>query len=388
MRLKHEDLYEPQDYSIRPHRRFPRKIARIAAGFAFFGLSGLVAAQMLELPAEIAVTVARGPAAVLPPARVAPARAAAAPVITPLRQASLLDPAYVQDVAPAAFGRSVGLRAQFASRASLAAAAAPQPPRIEIALAETDAPVAAIAAISPPVPSPRPADLAAAPSFPAPPPRPVELSIVSKAQPKPDLKPEAKPEPKPAPPLRTARATPAAPAQPAPAADGGSFLAKLFGGGSSDPAGPALAYASPQDGAVRDYSAGSTSGRAGYDRYTAIYDISARTVTLPNGTRLEAHSGLGEYLDDPRAVHLRMRGATPPALYDLREREALFHGVRAIRLTPINSSVHGRAGLLAHTYMLGPNGQSNGCVSFRNYDAFLQAYLRGDVKRLAVVAKL
>jgi len=38
--------------------------------------------------------------------------------------------------------------------------------------------------------------------------------------------------------------------------------------------------------------------------------------------------------------------------------------------------------------MLGPNGDSNGCVSFRNYDAFLQAYLRGEVKRLAVVARL
>jgi hypothetical protein len=50
--------------------------------------------------------------------------------------------------------------------------------------------------------------------------------------------------------------------------------------------------------------------------------------------------------------------------------------------------VYGRDGLLAHTYMLGPRGDSNGCVSFRNYDAFLQAFLRGDVKRLAVVAKL
>jgi hypothetical protein len=48
----------------------------------------------------------------------------------------------------------------------------------------------------------------------------------------------------------------------------------------------------------------------------------------------------------------------------------------------------GRSGLLAHTYMLGPNGDSNGCVSFKNYDAFLQAYLDHKVKRLAVVASL
>src|SRR3954453_4509574 len=34
---------------------------------------------------------------------------------------------------------------------------------------------------------------------------------------------------------------------------------------------------------------------------------SARTVHLPNGTKLEAHSGLREYLDDPRYVNVRMR---------------------------------------------------------------------------------
>ena len=46
----------------------------------------------------------------------------------------------------------------------------------------------------------------------------------------------------------------------------------------------------------------------------------------------------------------------------------------------------GRDGLLAHTYMLGANGQSNGCVSFRDYQAFLRAYQNGQVKRLVVVA--
>jgi hypothetical protein len=38
--------------------------------------------------------------------------------------------------------------------------------------------------------------------------------------------------------------------------------------------------------------------------------------------------------------------------------------------------------------MLGPNGDSNGCVSFRDYNAFLQAYRNGEIKRLAVVARL
>jgi hypothetical protein len=38
--------------------------------------------------------------------------------------------------------------------------------------------------------------------------------------------------------------------------------------------------------------------------------------------------------------------------------------------------------------MLGPNGDSNGCVSFRNYDAFLKAYVSNKVKRLVVVARM
>ena len=70
-------------------------------------------------------------------------------------------------------------------------------------------------------------------------------------------------------------------------------------------------------------------------------------------------------------------------------RESLFHGVRAIRLVPTDDSkMHGRAGLLAHSYMLGPSGQSNGCVSFSNYSAFLEAYQRGEVNRLVVVDRL
>ena len=63
--------------------------------------------------------------------------------------------------------------------------------------------------------------------------------------------------------------------------------------------------------------------------------------------------------------------------------------MQALRLTPIGGGdIFGRAGLLAHSYMLGPNGDSNGCVSFKNYDAFLQAFQSGQVKRLAVVARL
>jgi hypothetical protein len=126
----------------------------------------------------------------------------------------------------------------------------------------------------------------------------------------------------------------------------------------------------------------------GYDKWTAVYDISAHTVYLPDGTRLEAHSGLGDRLDDPRYVDERDRGATPPHLYELTLRESLFHGVQALRLNPIGGGFSfDRVGLLAHPYMLGPNGDSNGCVSFKDYDAFLRAFQSGEVKRLAVVAR-
>ena len=125
-----------------------------------------------------------------------------------------------------------------------------------------------------------------------------------------------------------------------------------------------------------------------YDQLTAIYDISAHTVYLPNGMRLEAHSGLGDRIDDPRFVDERDHGATPPGVYQLTLRESIFHGVQALRLNPIGAGfTFNRVGLLAHPYMLGPNGDSNGCVSFKTYDVFLRAFQSGEVKRLAVVAR-
>lgn len=127
-----------------------------------------------------------------------------------------------------------------------------------------------------------------------------------------------------------------------------------------------------------------------YDAFTAVYDLSAHMVYLPGGEKLEAHSGLGALKDDPAHVDEADRGATPPHVYDLTLRESLFHGVQALRLSPLGGAgaIYGRAGLLAHTYMLGPNGDSNGCVSFRNYDAFLQAFQRGRIRRLAVVSSV
>jgi hypothetical protein len=122
---------------------------------------------------------------------------------------------------------------------------------------------------------------------------------------------------------------------------------------------------------------------------TAIYDISARVVYMPSGETLEAHSGLGEWLDDPTSFHRKDRGVTPPATYKISLREKLFHGVKALRLTPTgDAKMYGRDGMLAHSYMLGPNGQSNGCVSFKDYDKFLAAYNSGEVDQLIVVPNL
>jgi hypothetical protein len=125
------------------------------------------------------------------------------------------------------------------------------------------------------------------------------------------------------------------------------------------------------------------------DGHTAIYDIAERTVYLPNGEKLEAHSGFGNYLDDPRYVSEKDQGPTPPNVYNLALREELFHGVRAIRLLPVGGgNKFGRDGMLAHTYMLGPNGQSNGCVSLRDYPRFLNAFMIGEINRLVVVEHL
>lgn len=163
-----------------------------------------------------------------------------------------------------------------------------------------------------------------------------------------------------------------------------TFFEKLFGKTS-----PILAYASADPDIDLEIRR-SLTGPQPYDRHTAIYDISAKAVYLPDGTKLEAHSGLGDKMDNPTFAHVKMRGSTPPHLYDLSLRESLFHGVQAIRLNPIGGdrAIHGRVGLLAHSYMLGVRGDSNGCVSIKDYEAFLRAYRVGQIKRLAVVAKL
>jgi hypothetical protein len=178
-------------------------------------------------------------------------------------------------------------------------------------------------------------------------------------------------------------ATVVAQADPAPKADNRTLFQKL-----SDFTGRVMvASLNPEDGLLSRQ--GPDLASLGYDGKTAVYDLTAHALYLPGGIALEAHSGMGSLRDDPDHVDRRMVGATPPATYDLKPREKLFHGVAALRMTPAEgNTVFGRAGLLVHPYMLGPLGDSNGCVSVRNYDRFLKAYNDGEVNRIVVIRSL
>jgi hypothetical protein len=171
----------------------------------------------------------------------------------------------------------------------------------------------------------------------------------------------------------------------------------------SKQASTALAYANPdakiEEEEQRDGIFGRLFGRRDSllpDRGSkvAVYDISAQVVYMPNGDKLEAHSGLAHMKDNPRYVKEKNKGPTPPNLYNLRMREARFHGVEAIRLLPADGKKKfNRDGLLAHTYMYVAGGgkdrsQSNGCVVFKDYDKFLTAFKRGEVKHMIVVGHL
>jgi hypothetical protein len=336
-------------------RRLSRQfLSCTAPGAAALALSALAAAWILHRLPAVPPSAVRAPAT---------ASSAAAPrkAVAANPYGALFDPRFFAGPA------------QFVPTPRPSAGSDPRPasPALAAAIpAPVDAPPV-------PVPAPAPKQTASAAPFaegaPVPPPRPVEFALPANS---------------PAAVRHFAQSRGAPPAAAAPQDDRG-FFEKLFGAAKPSAPGPTLAYASAETGLFGSSLGGASGPSARYDRFTAVYDVAAHTVYLPDGTRLEAHSGLGDRLDDPSHVNERNRGATPPHVYELEPREQLFHGVRALRLYPIGGGdIFGRAGLLAHTYMLGPNGDSNGCVSFRNYDAFLQAYQNGQVKRLAVVARL
>ncbi|MDQ0473418.1 tlde1 domain-containing protein [Labrys wisconsinensis] len=326
-------------------------------------------------------------------------QSAAVDLVRPGRYDALIDPAFGGGAAPRALAESAPLYADLRPSAPApTVVAALAPPADQLRLTQ-DADAAPAEPVSPVLASLEPPDDDAVPlpvprgevvmDVPLPLPRPADAPAPPVLRQRPQIAAPAAPQPI-APQVRHRTRIANLKEPVAPAADNRSFFERFFG--SPRPAGPALAYASTED-ATPPTRGGSLFGpslsrSAIASPGTAVYDISARTVYLPNGERLEAHSGLGSLRDDPGSVHVKMRGATPPHTYDLTEREALFHGVRALRLTPVGGTgaVHGRVGLLAHTYMLGPRGDSNGCVSFRDYNKFLQAYLRGEIKRLVVVS--
>lgn len=124
------------------------------------------------------------------------------------------------------------------------------------------------------------------------------------------------------------------------------------------------------------------------DRF-AVYDIVGQTVYMPDGSKFEAHSGYGDKFDDPRHISVKMYGPTPPNTYRLTMRESLFHGVEALRMTPVGKEpMFGRNGILTHSYLLGARGDSNGCISFKDYDAFLAHWKKGKVDHMVVVVRL
>jgi len=155
-----------------------------------------------------------------------------------------------------------------------------------------------------------------------------------------------------------------------------------------------LAYARPDEpaekksggglgGALRNLFCGGSKAGNG----VAVYDISAAKVYMPDGSVLEAHSGIGKMADNPRYVDVKMHGPTPPHTYDLTMRETRFHGVEALRMTPIDGkNRNGRGGILAHSYLLrGGRAESHGCVAFKDYGRFLKAFKQGKIKQLVVV---
>lgn len=205
-------------------------------------------------------------------------------------------------------------------------------------------------------------DLADLPAHPVPQPRPSDGKPDTQAR-----KPETRQAEEPAAPKAVEREKPkqqklayARPADPSESKSRGGIgrsLRSLFGGGA----------------------------RAGNG--VAVYDISAAKVYMPDGTVLEAHSGIGKMADNPRYAHVKMNGPTPPHTYNLKMREKRFHGVEAIRMLPVDGrNKHGRDGFLTHSYLLrGGRAESHGCVAFKDYDRFLNAFKKGKIKQLVVV---
>ncbi|SEQ73853.1 Protein of unknown function [Faunimonas pinastri] len=302
-----------------------------------------------------------------------PTQLAASPAAAPVTLASLPQPA------PDVSARSLEVASASALRIPTAR------PIVTAELgADTEAPASVEAEIPMVLPSPRPSIVAQSP---------VQSPVPAPVQ-RPTLVARAEAEPARAAPIIKASYTQETPAtRPEP----GTRMAVPRQQNSTT-----LAYASPDedvDGGKSENIFGRLFGRGGGmanlpgpSSGVAVYDIASASVRLPNGQRLEAHSGLSRMQDDARFVHEKNRGPTPPNVYNLVARERLFHGAAAIRLLPADGrKKYNRDGLLAHPYMYiggGDRSQSNGCVVFKDYNRFLAAFRAGLINRLVVVPNM
>jgi hypothetical protein len=341
-------------------------VAFCAATLSLSALAGLwILNRSPAVESYDAMRPVEAPAMPTPASAVLPVRAAALPVPAAVLPVPAAQPAPIP-FDPASLAPAYTGYAPVTFEQSIRLASSLEPP-----------PAQEVARLEPPAPAAEPEIVVSKPvetvqSEPVPEPRPARIAEEEEVLPLPPTGRRVV--------ERVAREEVPAPVAPGIAPGRRSIIDKIFG--IPQPSSPALAYAAPEEGNALGGMFGARRPAPG----TAIYDISAHTVILPNGMRLEAHSGIGPNKDNPRSVTEHMRGATPPAVYALTPREAVFHGVHALRLTPIEGTTYGREGLLAHTYMLGPHGDSNGCVVFRDYQAFLRAYENGQVNRLVVVA--
>ena len=204
------------------------------------------------------------------------------------------------------------------------------------------------------------------------PPAKPETENPAKADAKPDTQADTKPERKP-------QETAEEPATPA----------RKPAGNDRQSSQQELAYAKPdKPGVAGAFKNLFDTPKAG--NRVAIYDISAGVVHMPDGSKLEAHSGIGKMVDNPRYVHVKMNGPTPPNTYRLSMREKRFHGVEAVRMTPVgDQTMHGRTGILAHSYLLrGGREESHGCVAFKDYPRFLKAFKQGKITHMIVVPSM
>ena len=139
--------------------------------------------------------------------------------------------------------------------------------------------------------------------------------------------------------------------------EGGRVLSRQI----ATKAGMADVLASLPDALAEDASA----QWAGLAKVHAPLALGGRTIRLDQPQVMgilnvtpDSFSDGGKFMDDPDSMHRKDVGVTPPNVYTVRFREKPFHGVRALRMTPVGgANMYGRDGFLTHSFLLGTNGE-------------------------------